>query len=92
MDLQNQMRHTVLVDDEEVAVANEVDVATRHSIKAGGSYVTHDPRVTVGWAPHYEPKAVTERAAELLYTEFDIEAAQIGLRVIDVQSDDVEVL
>jgi len=83
---------TVMEDGDEIEVFDHVSVSTKHYVNSVNSYETFEPDVVkgdMGRGP--QPEAVTERVAELLFAEFHIEVEELGIEVIDPQSDEVQV-
>jgi len=90
--LQHRDRITVHRDGEEVEVFNWVNIKQPAVVRGGNPVVEKfDAEIGAGDSSR-TPEAVTEWVAEELWHEFGIEVADHGIEVIDVESDDVDVL
>lgn len=85
-------RYTVLVDDEEMEVFNHVTIAQEHYVNSVNGYRTFDGPIKAGDGGIGEPDAVTERVATLLSDEFGIDVEDRGIEVVEIDSDEVDVL
>lgn len=91
--LEHGERATVVRDDEEIEVFDHVSVSTKHYVNSVNGYETFEPDIAkgdMGVGP--QPEAVTERVADLLWSEFSIEVEDLGIEVIDPEDDDVQML
>lgn len=85
-------RITVLEDGEEVEVFNHVSVEQKHYVRPGG-YDSFNGRIGRGDDPtNKRPLAVTPAVTDML-SDFGIDpASDYGIRTIDPDSQDVEVI
>ena len=78
---------------EEVEVFNHASVVQRHYVNSVNGYESFEPIVSEGDTGRGRtPEAVTKRLSDLLYDEFGIDVEDIGVRVIDPGSEEVDVL
>jgi len=72
-------------------VFDHVTVTQQHYVNSVNGYETFTGKITGGDDPNLnEPEAVTERVAEYLWHEFSIDGLpSMGIRVVDIESDDV---
>jgi len=90
--LQHRDRITVRRDGEEVEVFNWVNITQPTVVRGGNPTVEKfDAQIGAGDSAR-TPGAVTEWVAEELWHELSIDVADHGIEVIDVESDDVDVL
>jgi len=90
--LQHRDRITVHRDGEEVEVFNWVNIKQPAVVRGGNPVVEKfDAEIGAGDMSR-TPDAVTEWVAEELWREFSIDVTDHGIEVIDVESDDVDVL
>ena len=86
-------RITVERDGKEIDVFNHVSVSTHHYVNSVNGYETFEPDVVkgdMGRGP--QPDAVTPRVAKILRDEFHADVDDLGIEVIDPDSDEVRVL
>lgn len=78
-------------DYETLEVFDHVTVTQQHYINSVNGYETFTGKIAGGDDPSLdEPEAVTERVANLLWHEFGIDGLpSMGIRVVDIESDDV---
>jgi hypothetical protein len=78
-------------DYETIEVFDHVTVTQQHYINSVNGYETFTGKIAGGDDPSLdEPEAVTERVANLLWHEFGIDGLpSMGIRVVDIESDDV---
>lgn len=78
-------------DYETLEVFDHVTVIQQHYVNSVNGYETFTGKIAGGDDPHLdEPEAVTERVANLLWHEFGIDGLpSMGIRVVDIESDDV---
>lgn len=78
-------------DYETLEVFDHVTVTQQHYVNSVNGYETFTGKIAGGDDPHLdEPEAVTERVANLLWHEFGIDGLpSMGIRVVDIESDDV---
>lgn len=89
---QLQERLTVVRDGEELEVFNWVNV-NQPAIVRGHNPVVDKYDATIGAGDaSFEPDAVTTWVAEELEAEFGIDPADHGIEVVDVESEEVDVL
>lgn len=80
-------------DGEEVVVFNHASVVERHYVNSVNGYESFEPVIGKGDSMAGEkPEAVTKRLARLLYDEFGCEVEELGIRVIDPEDENVNVL
>ncbi|WP_455448331.1 hypothetical protein [Natrinema thermotolerans] len=93
MDLSGRDRIVVEKDGEEIDVFNHVSVSTHHYVNSVNGYETFEPTVSKGdMGDGPKPEAVTPRIAEMLWHEFHAEVEDLGIDVIDPESEEVDVL
>lgn len=89
-------RDRITVEDEngeEIEVFNHASVVERHYVNSVNGYETFEPIVSEGNSMAGEkPDAITERLARVLYDEFGCEVEDLGIRVIDPEDENVNVL
>ncbi|QLG47868.1 hypothetical protein [Natrinema halophilum] len=93
MELTGRDRITVEKDGEEVEVFNHASVSTHHYANSINGYDTFEPTVSkgdLGSGP--KPEAVTPRLANVLRDEFHADVEDMGIDVIDPESEEVDVL
>lgn len=79
-------------DGEELEVYDHVSVQTRHYVNSVNGYETFDPLISMGDLGNGpKPEAVTERVADILWSEWMIDVEDHGIEVVDPQDPDVEV-
>ncbi|ELZ04960.1 hypothetical protein [Natrialba asiatica] len=86
-------RITVERDGEEIEVFNHVSVSTHHYVNSVNGYESFEADISkgdMGGGP--EPNVVTERVAQLVFAEFNIDVGNRDIKVIDPESDEVSVL
>lgn len=75
-------------DYETVEVADHITVIQEHHVNSVNGHETFTDEIV--WAHGLEPDAVTERIAEYVWHEFGISGlSSMGIRVVDIESDDV---
>jgi hypothetical protein len=78
---------------EEVEVFNHENVSTHHYVNSINGYESFEGDVYPGDYPAGEPpEAVTPRVTRLLYDEFGIDVASLGIETIDPNDPEVVVL
>lgn len=93
MKITGRDRLTVERDGDRIELYNHVSVAMHHYVNSVNGYETFEPEVSkgdMGGGP--QPEAVTERVAAVLSHEFGIDTEDHGIEVVDVESDEVDVL
>jgi len=78
-------------DYETVEVFDHVTVVQEHYVNSVNGHESFHGKIERGDGSHLEPpEAVTERVAEYLWHEFSIDGLpSMGIRVVDIESDDV---
>ena len=91
-DIPRRDRYTVIRDDEEIEVFNHVSVSQHHYVNSVNGYETFEPDIAMGdMGKGPAPDYVTERVADLLWSEFTIDVEDHGIEVIDLASDEVKI-
>lgn len=83
----------VLRDGEELEVFNHVSISQHHYVNSVNGHETFEPDIVkgdLGRGP--PPEYVTERIADVLWHEFGIEVEQHDIEVVDIDSDEVELI
>ncbi|OLZ39110.1 hypothetical protein A6E15_19290 [Natrinema saccharevitans] len=89
---QLQERLTVERDGEELEVFNWVNI-TQHSTVRGHNPLVQTDAVEIGAGDaSFSPDAVTAWVADELRDEFQVDPEDHGIEVVDVESDEVNVL
>lgn len=90
MDLTGRDRILVEKDGEEIEIFNHVSVSTHHYVNSINGYETFEPTISKGdMGDGPKPEAVTPRVAEMLRHEFHAEVEDLGIDVIDPESEEV---
>lgn len=92
MKLQHRDRITVIRDGEELEVYNWVNIKQPAIVRGGNPVVERfEAEIGAGDSP-MTPDAVTTWVAEELYHEFSIDVEDHDIDVIDVESEEVDVV
>ncbi len=91
MSLKHRDRITVHRDGEEIDVFNWVNLKQPAVVRGAGTIEKFDADIGAGDSPA-TPDYVTEWVAEELWHEFSIDVEDYGIEVVDVESDEVDVL
>lgn len=84
-------RYLVQRDGEELEVYNWCSLVRRHQIFANGSSEEFSPKIGAGDST-MTPEYVTERLADQLWHDHNIEVENEGIEAVDINSDEVTVL
>lgn len=87
-----QDRILVEKDGEEIEVWNHCSLQTRHYINSVNGHETFDPIITAGDSPDELDTYVTSRLASYLWNEWMIEVERLGIEVVNLSDDDVELI
>lgn len=91
MKLRQRDQLDVVRDGEEIEVYNWVNVSEHHTVRGGGEVNTNTTKIGAGDGT-MQPDAVTHWVAEELWEECSINVVNRGIRVVDVESEEVDVL
>lgn len=91
MNVQHHDRITVAKDDEEIEVFNWVNISQPAIVRGIGDIEKFHPDIGAGDSS-MKPDAVTTWVAEELWHEFGIEMENYDIEVIDVESDEIQIL
>jgi hypothetical protein len=90
---ENRDRINVIRDGEEVEVFNHVCVSRHFYVNSVNGHEEFEADIAKGdMGDGPAPEYVTERVARLISDEFRVDVADHGIDVVDIDSEDVEVL